>query len=338
MRWWCAIAMLWALSVQAQRSPFNGAALQPPDSTGRYRLLIGGHFHGASNNASGFPAASLLANLDTINALGAQALLSTGDLFLDADADHERFQRALFDRLHMPLFNAPGNHDVEGRSYVARYGPTHAVLDMGPDRILLLDTERDNGNLRGEQLAMIAAQEGAGLRHLFIVSHRPVWAEDDPVYGPLFAGNTRSLLGTNYRSEVLPLLERIALGTQVYWISGSMAGRAPHSIFFQPHAPGITYIQSAIRDVPRDALLVADVGEEGVRWWALSLTGRSVPSVEELTAARWAADGPKATEPFNWRLLPYLVGRTVSHRAFWWGAGAMLVLLLIVHRMTRRRA
>ncbi|HQX99623.1 MAG TPA: hypothetical protein PLV08_07595, partial [Flavobacteriales bacterium] len=45
----------------AQTSPYNGRSLVQPDSSGAYRLLIGGHFHGASSNVSGFPAATVLA-------------------------------------------------------------------------------------------------------------------------------------------------------------------------------------------------------------------------------------------------------------------------------------
>jgi hypothetical protein len=325
-----------ALQVHAQPSPFNGLEPLPADSAGRYRIVIGGHFHGASNNTSGFPAASLLANLDTINALGARLLLSTGDLFLDADGDLERFRSALFSRLHMPLYNAPGNHDVEGSAYLEHFGPTHGTIDLGPDRVILLDTERHNGNLRDEQLALLEKQVDAGVRHLFIVSHRPVWSEDDPVYSPLFKGNTRSILPANYRKDVLPVLERIAAHSQVYWLSGSMSGRAPYSIFFQPHAPGITFIQSAIRDVPRDAVLIADVGEEGIQWWPLSLTGHPHPPVDQLGATQWADGMRSGREAFNWRLLPYLVRLTVTHRAFWWGAGAMLLLLLLVGRLYRR--
>ena len=112
-----SLVLLALFPAHAQRSPFTDAEVRPPDSTGHYRLVISGHFHGSSGNRSGYPAATLLANLDTIAALAPNVLLSTGDLFLDAEADLPRYRKALFQRLPVPLFNAPGNHDA-GKAYV----------------------------------------------------------------------------------------------------------------------------------------------------------------------------------------------------------------------------
>lgn len=326
MRWAavCLVALLapWAA---AQRSPFTGLQVPPVADDGSYRLVFSGHFHGASNNRSGYPAATLLANIDTLNALAPHALLSTGDLFLNVAADSSRYRRSLFSRLHLPLFNAVGNHDVEDGHYAQRYGPLYGAVELGADRVLWLDTESDNGSIKGDQLRFmresIAAFAG---RRLFLVSHRPVWAEDDPVYSELFAGNTRSMLATNYRSEVLPLLEDLAQRAEVIWVSGSMAGLAPESIFFQRHAPGILFVQSAIRDLPRDAVLVVDAKPDTLLWSTLSLTGRPVPAVETLDADFWRSRMRKK-EPFNVRLLPYLARKAVERAEFWYGVVATLI-------------
>jgi hypothetical protein len=90
---WLILALISSATLTAQRSPFNNLEVLPADSTGHYRILIGGHFHGESTNRSGYPAATLLANLDTINSLGANLFLSTGDLFMDPVKDQARYQR-----------------------------------------------------------------------------------------------------------------------------------------------------------------------------------------------------------------------------------------------------
>jgi hypothetical protein len=327
------IALLWSFSLSAQRSPFNGLDVLPADSTGHYRILIGGHFHGESTNRSGFPAATLLANIDTINSLGANLFLSTGDLFMDPVNDLPRYQRSLFSKLKMPFFNAPGNHDLAG--------PIVKVMlphwKQGNDRFLTLNTEENDGSLSTDDgiVLKFIQEEGASVSRVFIISHRPIWAEDDPQYSPLFEGNTRSVTGTNFKKDVYPLLEQIAKHTHVYWISGSMGGQAPASIFFQQHAPNITFIQCAIRDVPRDALLIADVYPDTVKWSALSLTGQTLLAPEAYDAAWWRKHLGKS-EGFNWKLLPYLVKTTVFHRAFWWGAGIMLLLVWLIRRILRR--
>lgn len=330
------LALVLGFQSPAQLSPFTGRAPVPPDSTGAYRLLFGGHFHGASTNRSGFPASTLLAGIDTINALHANALFSTGDLFLDADADADRYRSSLFSKLEVALYNAPGNHDVEGHSYIPAFGPTYGVLDLGADRVLWLDTERDNGNIIKDQLEHLRTSlADFGGSNLFIVSHRPLWAEGDSPYSPLFPDNTRSILRTNFENDVYPLLEQVAQRAKVYWISGSMAGRAPASIFFQEHAPNITYIQSAIRDVPRDALLVADVRDGAVHWHGVSLTGESLKPVAEYDADFWQRSLPKG-EPFNPRLIPMYVKQTLTTTDFWYGLISGVVVLLLMRLLLRR--
>ena len=333
-----AVALCISAPALAQPSPYNVLPLVPPDSAGNYRLIISGHFHGASSNASGYPAATLLAQLDRINGLRANALLSTGDLFLNPDRDSARFAASLFQRLEVPLYNAPGNHDREGSAFGDV--PFPMVLQMGRDRIILLDTERSNSDIVGDQLNALeqaAKDSEAGvLGRVFIITHRPVWSEADPIYGPLFKGNTRSLTGCNYQRDVWPLVQRMAVASSVVWASGSMAGGAPASVFFQPHDTNVTYIQSAIRDELRDALLVADVGPTTIKWSLVSLTGQRTAPVEEHTATWWKEQRSNGTEDFNWRLLPYLVTSVVTHRAFAWGAVVMFVMLLILRALLRR--
>ncbi|HQZ43377.1 MAG TPA: metallophosphoesterase [Flavobacteriales bacterium] len=341
-------AVMLVINTSAQTSPFNDRAVVPADSSGHFRLLFGGHFHGSSFGRSGYPAATLLANLDTINALNATALLSTGDLFLSADKDSARYVDSFFKKLNTPLFNAPGNHDVEGKVYLRSYGPTYTSFDIGPDRVILLDTELNNGNLEGEQFAMLQDRlESFTGQNIFIVSHRPIWSENNERYAPLFAGNTRSAFSNNYMKDVYPLVKKVAGRAQVFWISGSMAGRAPASIFFQEHEQGITFIQSAIRDELRDAVLIADVSKlpsssgegEGVRppsvkWTGLSLTGQPLEPVQSYDAAWWKAHQGTA-EPFAWRRIPYLIKKTVTNLNYWYGFGTAVLLLLLGWRIRR---
>lgn len=326
-----------AAAAMAQRSPFNGLHVLPADSTGHYRILIGGHFHGESTNRSGYPASTLLANLDTINALGAQLFLSTGDLFMDREQDWPRYAKALFSKLRIPLFNAPGNHDLKGAT--ADESEELVSLGIGRDLVLILNTEMNDGSLSAAALARLSAVlEGEDLywpRRLFIISHRPIWAEDDPGYSGLFRENTRSLTGTNFRRKVYPILQDIAKHAEVNWVSGSLGGGAPSSIFFQRHAPGITYIQCAIRDLPRDALLIADVHADSVQWSALSLTGQRLESPQAYDAAWWRARAGRE-EPFNWRLLPYVLKKAVTRSEFWYGAAFALLLVFGLRRAFHR--
>lgn len=328
------IALLFALPLSAQRSPFNGLEVLPADSTGHYRILIGGHFHGESTNRSGYPAATLLANLDTINTLGANLFLSTGDLFMDPVKDAGRYRRSLFRKLKAPLFNAPGNHDIGWPDGVGVVGTR--TMALGRCSIVMLNSELKAGTVSGADLDVFRKLDVDSCRALFIFSHRPIWSEDDGQYSSLFEGNTRSLTGTNFKKEVYPLVEKIAQHAHVYWISGSMGGFAPSSIFFQEHAHNITYIQCAIRNEPRDALLIADVYPDTVKWSSFSLTGQKLMAPEKYDAAWWRAHLKSDRPGFNWRLLPYLVKTSVLRKEFWWGAGIAALVALLIGRFRRR--
>ena len=142
-------------------------------------------------------------------------------------------------------------------------------------------------------------------------------------------------MGTNFEKDAYPLLEKIAEHTHVYWISGSLGGSAPSSIFFQEHAKNITYIQCAIRDEPRDALLIADVYPDTVKWSSFSLTGQKLLAPEAYDAAWWREHMGKS-EGFNWRLLPYLVKTTVLRKEFWWGVLGGVLVLMLIRRLYRR--
>ncbi len=336
MRWPAILLSFSTLGVFGQTSPFTGAALEDPTWDGRYRLILSGHLHGSSRDRSGFPAGTFLANIDTINTLGAHAFLSTGDLFLDPAKDQQRYERALFSKLKVPLFNAPGNHD-SNRHYYQRFGDGAALLRVGADRVILLDTERKDGTIDEAQVALFEeVLDGPATPHVWIISHRPLWAEGDDRYGPLFEGNTRSMLRTNYTRTVEPLLSRLAERSKVFWVSGSMAGNARTSFFFQEHEPGITFIQSAIRNEPWDALLIADVSPDTIIWSSFSLTGEPVLFPQAYDADWWWSQR-SARPPFNYRLIPYYIKMTLLQPAFWYGAVLGLLITLLVVRLLRRR-
>ncbi len=318
----------------AQTSPFNGLSIGEVDSAGNYRVVISGHFHGSGKDRSGFPAATLLANIDRINSLNATLVLSTGDLFLEPDKDHKQYDRSFFSRLNAPLFNVPGNHD-KGKYYEEHFSPTFFSFKMGADAFVLFDTERKDGSLGGDQLALLEDLRQSVHKRIFILSHRPIWAESDKVYGPLFEGNTRSLIGTNFEKDVVPLLEELAARSQIFWVSGSTAGKAPSSIFFQPHGPNITYIQSAIRNSPWDALLVADISPGSVQWSSLPLTDR--PGTDPTTFnADWWKKHSGTEKKFNPRLIPFYMKSALMRPIFWYGAVFGLLLFASIRWVVRR--
>lgn len=325
-------------------SPFN--KLSVTDSSSDYTIIVSGHFHGASTNTSTFPAATLLANLDTLNSLHASFMICLGDMFLDVnDAYLEHYQRSLFSKLKMPLFNAVGNHDLSnGNMYERTFGKTYYYFRKGAEVFIILNSELNDGSIKGEQLAMlknaITESLSKGIKNIFVFSHRPVWAEESPKYSKLFRDNTRTAVGkNNFSTEIEPILKAVAKKKNVFWISGSMGG-GPASFFYDKDEDSqITYMQTAIRDLPRDAVLLINFNHGVPEMKGISLTGENLLPVQKYNTGFWNSSVPEEKK-FNYRLLPLIISKAFLHIYFWTGfimATVIVIIVSMVKKWKRRK-
>ena len=295
-----------------QESPFNHHMIQI-ESDSSYSFLVGAHFHGASTNLSGFPASTILANLDNMNRLAPDFMICLGDLFLSLNNSKDNYQWSFFDKLNMPLFNAVGNHDVEENNYTQFFGKRYFSFDIGPDVMVILDTEERTGDIKGDQLKFLKSIYSKHPRNVFLFAHRPIWSEEDEKLEDLFKGNTRS--GTNYMDDVLPILKKT--DAQTYFFGGSLGGESPFSFFYHKKADNLTYLATAVRDLARDGILQIKVVDGRVSITPISLTNKKARDIEFYGLKNWQkTDGSK---PFNWRLIPLYMWQMVSHRFFWYG-------------------
>jgi hypothetical protein len=302
-----------------------------------FSFIISGHFHGGSASESGMPAASLMANLDTINAMKPAFVMSLGDLFLNVERDHKNYERYLFAKLKSPLFNAVGNHDIDNELYKKRYGKTFQSFNIGVNRFIILDSELDNGDIEGEQLQFLKTQlkKTDTLKNIFIFMHRTLWAEENEELAPLFNDNTKSAMSSNFDSEILPLIEKTSANSRVYLFSGSL-GSAPASFFYHKYSKNITYIATAIRDLPRDAILIAHVNGAEIMFETFSLNSNPVLALNKYTVDYWKKNKP-LPKPFNWRLVPLYIYQMITHRYFWYGIGYVTIGVIFICLIIRRR-
>jgi hypothetical protein len=328
---------LWsAVNAVAQKQALNQLVF---NDTCCYAFFVSGHFHGSSQNISGYPAATLLANLDMINTSGALALCSTGDLFLDVRNNIPQYRQALFSKLKIPLYNAVGNHDISGKVYQENFGNTWFGFTAGSALFVFLDTEAGDGSISGDQLDWFTSAlsdycSGGKVKNVFVFSHRPVWSESDGRLKNVFKENTRSDFGNNFESKVLPLLKKYTAKIPFYWFSGSLGANAPASFFYFRADKNLFYIQSAIRDLPRDGLLKVKVDRDKVSFETVSLTAQPVPKLEDCGLQMWKNT---SGEPgFNYRLVPLYIKQMIFHRYFWYGFAYCLVACLIFYFIRKR--
>ncbi|MFT5819400.1 MAG: hypothetical protein ACI8ZM_000624, partial [Crocinitomix sp.] len=274
------VICLLSVSVHSQyKSPFNQKEINVDRA--QYSFIVSGHFYGDGGNKSRFPVNTLLANLDWVNGSNAAMLVCLGDLFKDISNDIPNYQNSLFDKLEMPLVNAVGNHDLTGNIYQDNFGETAFSFQINQDAHIVLDTERDNGDISGEQIELLNdAKEKVNngiIQNVFIYTHRTIWKEAYSEMDGIFEDNTQSIGGTNYETEVLPILKEMGKKSHVYLFSGSL-GSAPASFFhFYDKDNNVKIIATAIRGLPRDAMLEVLVNEMGeASFTTKSLTGEKL--------------------------------------------------------------
>lgn len=321
--------------VSAQTSPFNKVEVDSVQGRS-YSFVVSGHFYGGQSNQTHLPCNTILAEIDALNASEHKMLVCLGDLFKDVKNDIPFYEKALFSKLKLPLFNAVGNHDLSGDVYQSRYGATNFSFEVGNDYHLFLDTEENDSDLDEEQLRLLkqAQRGGFAFDNIFIYSHRTIWKDAFDEMDGLFADNTQSLTNPNFEDEVLPILKELNEHSEVYWMSGSM-GDAPASFFYE-ELDGIHFMATAIRGLKRDALLEVVVQDGKVSFKGKSLTGQDLLPIESYNIEFWKNNN--ADESFNWRLLPLYIKTIILHYVFWIGVIVTLICVFIFNRIKKRRA
>ena len=319
-------------------SPFN--QLTTDSVSGGYSFIVSGHFYGNRHNTSHLPTNTLMANMDWINESNAHMLVCLGDLFKDIRNEMDTYETFLFNELEVPLVNTVGNHDLSGTVYQDNYGETSFYFELGKDIHVIIDSERDNGDIVDAQLDMLQEVaekvENSNVQNVFIYAHRTLWKDAYDELDGLFTDNTQSIGGTNFEDDIRPILMEMGKKANLYWFAGSL-GTAPASFFhFQDTECNLTIVATAIRGLLRDAVLVINVDNDGkVIFETKSFTGQEVLALETYDVDFWQSE--VGEEPFNWKLVPYYMELAVKHRYFWYGVGCALMGMVILIALKRRK-
>lgn len=134
--------------------------------------------------------------VEQINLLQPEFVLSVGDLIEGYTEDRARLDRewrefnSFVERLQMPFFYVPGNHDVQNglqtQLWNERFGRTYYYF-VYKDVLFLLMNSDDNPpgkkgtNIQPEQVAYFkkVLAEHTQVRWTFVAIHKPVWTDAD---------------------------------------------------------------------------------------------------------------------------------------------------------------
>ncbi len=233
----------------------------------RYSFFVAGHVYGTPgiNNPGVHPPFKKL--FGKINAEGLDFGFFTGDTVIASTAaDWDEIDADLAE-LTPPVHLVVGNHDMSDRKlFTSRYGPTYYSFEHEGDLFIVLDSELDHCNIRGEQMTFLQdALRSTEAQNVFILVHRLIWiAEGTPYYRlrkELNSAKGYDFQG-NFWTEVDPLLRD--LDAQVYVIAGDVGVTWAMSLFYE-HYENIHLIASGMGGSEEENLLIFEVSSNGVQ-------------------------------------------------------------------------
>jgi hypothetical protein len=206
-------------------------------------VAVAGHIRRApADDPPMMPA--LVENLPRIAARN-HALVLTGDVVWEGtDSRWNRFDELIGGPAKIPVWIAPGNHDLhDGRPgaarsrMVERYGPTWFSHRLGTTLVLVLDTEETPGDIRGEQLEFAVheverAIADPSIEHVLVCLHRVLWFLGDDSFATVAEranASSRPGAGTagQFMARLMPRLEDFARNRMVVMVAGDVGTKIP---------------------------------------------------------------------------------------------------------------
>tara|TARA_B110000483_G_C18106323_1_gene507842 strand:+ start:214 stop:1239 length:1026 start_codon:yes stop_codon:yes gene_type:complete len=290
------ILLILLLFFNSANSQINNIKLTKPD-TCFYSFIALGHAYGDPMGRSTLPALSLRSNIDFINALNIDFIVSLGDnIKSTTKANLKGFQDSFLNRVKVPVFNAVGNHDVINYSlYNKWFGKTYYHYHYGGDLFIFLDTEENTGDIKGLQLDYLMSLLKnkfllKAVNNVFIFSHKLIWANKEKyeiiykhVNGPVGYKNLN-----NFSKIIEPAIERLGLSKNIYWLSGDIGVSWSLPLFYNKDIKSnIRYIATGIGETDNDAIIKVNVFKDSVVFKPILLSNKKNLRLEDYNVAYW---------------------------------------------------
>jgi len=270
-------------------SSFNKHSLYFNKNKVAHSFIIGGHLYGDNVNQLGvYPAATLIGNIDRINATNAEFFISLGDNIRESnELQLNNFYDSFTSKLDFPFFSVLGNHDVYGIPELfleLLQSPYYSFIYKGSSYIFI-DAITNDGRIEGEQLAWLnkvikLISRSSDVKNIFVFSHKPIWYDQIKEMG---AFDDRYYHAFNFSNDIMPKL--LELKKEIYLISddfgGTVNGQQANLFYHQDSKNNIFYISTGIGNNLYDSLVIINVGDDkNVTVNEFSLTEKNPTSIK----------------------------------------------------------
>ena len=274
----------------------NGAGLPAEADSDVLRFGVCGHLYGDPAPWSVFPAQSLTRSVVRIDSENLDLFVALGDTFKRYEEPYITTTKRVLHRMSMPVFNAPGNHDLtDPEAYVRDNGPTFGALAFRGCLLVVLDTELGAGSITDEQLdflrAVVAsAADDEGIHSVFFFAHKLLFAQR-PRYTSVAerVNDTDKVRSGNFAGVIQPLIQRLVPDKGVYWFGGDIGVADSRSLFYdRDPATGINFVAAGLGDTDRDAYIIVEARASGeVVLTPVSMSGEQLRPLEYYGIETW---------------------------------------------------
>ena len=153
-----------------------------------FTFVVFAHAYGNADVNDDIPSINLTDHLDDVFAMQPSFMVSLGDMVQNGQAlQFEILKQSLLEKIDIPVFNAVGNHDIKNRElYSELFGSTYYSFTYGNAVFFILDTELDQCNISGDQLAIL--QDGIAnalvdpqIDQIYILMHKVLFLKSEAI-------------------------------------------------------------------------------------------------------------------------------------------------------------
>ena len=196
----------------------------------------------------------------------------TGDLVRYSTAQSWDSVKNDIRELEMPVFVAPGNHDIsEQNLFEKNFGDniydnrTFRQFIFNNDLFIILDGNLANWNIKGEQLHFFKEtldNFSGQSRNIFVFVHQLIWWDDENEFRNINL-NWPPITpdSTNYWLEIEPLLSEIA--NQAFIFAGDLGANKNATPYLYLKKKNITYVAGGMGNMINDNFVFVNIDEKG---------------------------------------------------------------------------